>query len=69
MVQENSTFNIQNLTAEEMAIRKQGIELLFRQLSKNSLGYSKSQAEKIYDNMQQAAIEEGDSVWKFYKKN
>jgi hypothetical protein len=69
MVTENSTFSIQNLTAEEKAIREQGIEILFQQISKSRLGYTKDYAEKFYDEMQQAAIEDGDSNWKFYKKN
>ena len=69
MVQENSTFSIHNLTTEEKAIREEGIELLFHQISKTRAGYTKVQAEIFYDQMQQAAIEEGGSSWKFYKKN
>ncbi len=69
MVQENSTFNIQNLTAEEKAIREQGIELLFRQISKSKNGFSREDAEQLYDKMQQAAINEGDSAWQFYQEN
>lgn len=69
MISEKSTFDVSNLTEEEQAIRKQNIDSLFMELSQTNKELTRDEAEKLFDNMQQKAIEVGKSVWKFYKQN
>ena len=67
MVKENPTFDISKLTAEERLIREKDIQILFDGLKETNLKLSKEQCERLYDHMQQGAIEQGHSRWKFYQ--
>lgn len=64
----NLKFDVTNLTDEEKEIRREGIDFLFTQLKRHNSEILLSDAEDIYDRMQQAAIDHGKSDWEFYKK-
>ncbi len=68
MVKENTTFDIAKLTLEEKQIRQKDIEVLFEAMKETKLDLTKDQCEKIYDHMQQGAIEGGISRWEFYQQ-
>lgn len=69
MVQERPKFSVANLTEEEKSQREININALYETLSKMHPEFDRQEAEEIYNNMQQAAIDSGKSIWKFYKEN
>jgi hypothetical protein len=61
-------FDVANLNEEEKEIRNNAIEFVFSHLSAKHSHFTKSDAEELYDKMQQAAIDAGHSAWEFYRK-
>lgn len=68
MNQSKSTFDVANLSEDEKKQRREGIEFLFNELQRRDSQFTLIEAEKLYDKMQQAAIDSGNSIWKFYQK-
>ena len=60
-------FDVANLSEIEQKQRSEGIEFLFNELYKRDANFTLTEAEELYDRMQQAAIDEGHSTWTYYK--
>jgi hypothetical protein len=63
------TFDISKLTTEERLIRERDIDSLFEGLKETKLNLDHQECAKLYDYMQQGAVDNGHSRWEFYKQN
>jgi hypothetical protein len=60
-------FDVANLTEGEKKQRRDGIQFLFNELNKRDANFTPTEAEQLYDKMQQAAIDNGYSFWSHYR--
>lgn len=67
MSQSKTKFDAANLTISELEQRREGIEVLYQELHSRFPEFTMLEAEYLFDKMQQAAIDTGNSAWKFYK--